>query len=101
MIAVPTSSMVRCAASRGDRPSRMLRSTFSTTRMASSTTIPIASTSPKRVSMFSEKPMPAMIRKVPIRETGIAAMGIRAVRQDCRKISTTSTTRIRASKRVS
>ena len=38
--------MLLIAASRGARPAAMLRSTFSTTTMASSTTMPIASTSP-------------------------------------------------------
>ena len=34
----------------------MLRSTFSTTTMASSTTMPMASTSPNRLSALIEKP---------------------------------------------
>src|SRR5437016_806282 len=38
--APPTSSMVLWAASEADMPERMLRSTFSTTTMASSTTMP-------------------------------------------------------------
>ena len=46
--APPTSSIVRCAASAGNMPARTLRSTFSTTTIASSTTIPTASTSPNR-----------------------------------------------------
>ena len=54
--AVPTSSMVWCEASFGDMPSARFRSTFSTTTMASSTTMPMASTRPNRVSMSSEKP---------------------------------------------
>src|SRR5439155_3283514 len=40
MTAPVTSSMARCAASRGPRPSAMWRSTFSTTTIASSTTMP-------------------------------------------------------------
>ena len=56
MTAVPTSSMVRCAAGLGASPAAMLRSTFSTTTIASSTTMPIASTRPNSVSMLSEKP---------------------------------------------
>ena len=40
--ALATSSMVRCVASRGLRPAAMFRSTFSTTTIASSTTMPIA-----------------------------------------------------------
>ncbi|MNU08524.1 hypothetical protein D3C72_2546060 [compost metagenome] len=54
--AAPTSSIVTCAASRGVMPRARFRSTFSTTTMASSTTMPIASTRPNKVSMLSEKP---------------------------------------------
>ena len=82
MTAVPTSSMVLWAASRGDMPSAMLRSTFSTTTMASSTTMPMASTMPNSVSVLIEKPSAAMTAKVPISETGIATIGMIAVRQD-------------------
>jgi hypothetical protein len=52
--APPTSSIVRWEASRGDIPARRLRSTFSTTTMASSTTMPIASTRPNSDSVLSE-----------------------------------------------
>ena len=62
----------------------MLRSTFSTTTMASSTTMPIASTMPNSVSVLSEKPSAAITAKVPISDTGIATIGMIAVRQDCR-----------------
>ena len=55
-----------CAASRGERPAAMLRSTFSTTTMASSTTMPIASTSPNSERLLSEKPNTAMKKNVPI-----------------------------------
>ncbi len=48
-----TSSMVRCEASRGLMPARMLRSTFSTTTMASSTTMPTDSTSANIASEVS------------------------------------------------
>ena len=95
--AVPTSSMVACAASRGVLPSAMLRSTFSTTTIASSTTMPIARIRPNRVSMFSEKPKAAITAKVAISETGIATTGMIAARQDCRKMKTTSTTSATAS----
>ena len=56
MTAVPTSSIVRCEARLGASPLAMLRSTFSTTTIASSTTMPIARTRPNSVSIFSEKP---------------------------------------------
>ena len=44
----------------------MWRSTFSTTTIASSTTMPIASTRPKSDSMLSEKPNAAIAANVPI-----------------------------------
>jgi len=52
--APPTSSMVRCAASFGESPARSCRSTFSTTTIASSTTMPMASTRPNSDRLFSE-----------------------------------------------
>ena len=54
--AAPTSSIVLRAASRGVRPASILRSTFSTTTIASSTTMPIASTRPNSDRLLSEKP---------------------------------------------
>ena len=50
----------------------MLRSTFSTTTIASSTTMPMASTSPNRVSVLIEKPKSSMNANVPTIETGTA-----------------------------
>ena len=47
----------------------MLRSTFSTTTIASSTTMPIASTSPNRVSRLIEKPSASMPVNVAISAT--------------------------------
>ena len=55
---------------------------FSTTTMASSTTMPIASTRPNRERLFSEKPKAAITAQDPIRETGMATIGITAARQD-------------------
>ena len=54
--ALPTSSIVLCAASAADMPERMLRSTFSTTTIASSTTIPTAKTKPKSERLLREMP---------------------------------------------
>src|SRR3546814_8338329 len=79
----------------------MLRSMFSTTTMASSTTMPMASTMPNNVSMLMEKPKAAMTAKVPMSETGIATIGISAVRQDCRKTRTTRTTSSRSEEHTS
>ena len=99
--AEPTSSMLLRAASRGERPAAILRSTFSTTTMASSTTMPMASTSPNSERLLSEKPNIAMKKKVPMSDTGMATMGMTAARQVCRNRITTSTTRTTASRMVS
>ena len=98
--APPTSSMVRCAASRGESPAAMLRSTFSTTTMASSTTIPTASTRPNSDRLLSERPKASSTVKVPTSEIGIATMGMIEARQVCRKRITTTTTRPMASMMV-
>ena len=70
----------------------MPRSTFSTTTMASSTTMPIASTRPKSDRLFRLNPNIAMKKKVPISDTGMAMSGIMAARQLCRNRITTPTT---------
>ena len=54
MIGPETSRIALTVASCGLRPASMLRSTFSTTTIASSTTMPIASTRPNSDSVFSE-----------------------------------------------
>ena len=98
--APPTSSIVRCAASRGVIPSSRLRSTSSTTTIASSTTMPIARTSPKSESVFSEKPNAWSTANVPMSDTGIATSGMTDARHDWRKRTTTTTTSTAASKMV-
>ncbi len=100
MIAGVTSSMAVYAASRGASPLSIQRSTFSTTTMASSTTMPMASTSPNSERLFREKPKTHITAKVPTSETGMANSGTMAARQLCRKTSTTSATRPTASKSV-
>src|SRR3954462_1889539 len=92
-----TSSIALRLASRGDRPSASQRSTFSTTTMASSTTIPIASTRPNSDRLLSENPRIAMTEKVPMSETGTATIGMIVARQFCRNTSTTINTRMNAS----
>jgi hypothetical protein len=72
--------------------SSMLRSTFSTTTIASSTTMPIASTSPNRVSVLIEKPSIHSTAKVPTIDTGTASSGMIEARQVCRNSTTTITT---------
>ena len=98
--AAPTSSMLLTAASCGESPASILRSTFSTTTMASSTTMPIARTRPNKDRLLSVKPNAAMKKNVPINDTGMATIGMIAARQVCRKRMTTSTTRMIASPMV-
>ena len=100
MIGPDTSRMAWWAAASGARPSAMLRSTFSTTTIASSTTMPIASTSPNRVSVLIEKPSKCSTAKVPTTDTGTAISGMIEARQVCRNRITTSTTSKVASSRV-
>ncbi|MNE34823.1 hypothetical protein D3C80_1285600 [compost metagenome] len=68
--------------------------------MASSTTMPMASTRPNSDRAFSEKPNMCMTAKVPISDTGTAASGMIEARQVCRNRITTSTTSTMASSRV-
>src|SRR6185436_6090030 len=98
MIGLVTSCIALIAASRAERCSvDMMRSTFSSTTIASSTTIPIASTMPNSVSILIEKPNICMAANVPINDTGTASIGMTVARQFCKKISTTKNTRIIAS----
>ncbi len=92
MIGPDTSCMALTVASCGFSPASMLRSTFSTTTMASSTTMPMASTRPKSVSVLIEKPSSSRNAKVPTIDTGTASSGMIEARQVCRKTMTTSTT---------
>ena len=101
-ISAPVSSFIAmCVASRAPiLRCSMMRSTFSTTTIASSTTIPMARTSPSSVSMLSEKPMISIKPKVPTSEIGTATIGINAVRQLCNERKTTRITRNSASNNV-
>ena len=74
--ALVISSMDLAVASRGDNPSSlMIRSTFSTTTIASSTRRPMAMTMANMVSMLMEKPKKLNMAKVPMRTTGTAMVG--------------------------
>ena len=77
--------------------SRITRSTFSTTTMASSTNRPIASTRPNIVSMLSVKPVAFRMANVPSSTTGTATVGMSVARQFCRKRNITTITRMIAS----
>src|SRR4030095_14086163 len=70
--------------------------TASTTTMASSTTMPIASTSPNSVSVLMEKPIAAKAPNVPMSEIGTTRIGITVARQLCRNRNTTNTTSTKA-----
>src|SRR5690606_12266619 len=88
-----TSSIARFAASLGDSlPLDRCRSTFSTTTIASSNTMPIAKTMPKSVSVLTENPSACMPANVPISEIGTATAGISVARQLWRKRKTTNMT---------
>ena len=77
-----TSCMALYVASLGVRPLAMFLSTFSTTTMASSTTIPMANTIPKSDRALIEKPKASNSAKVPMMDTGTAIKGMIAVRHD-------------------
>ena len=68
--------------------------------MASSTTMPIASTIANSVSVLIEKPNAHSPAKAPISDTGTAIIGISVARQLCRNRNTTSSTSSAASKIV-
>ena len=86
-------------ASRGDRSgsSSITRSTFSTTTMASSTTMPMASTSASSDTVLAEYPSTSSTAKVPIRLTGTAMIGISVARRLPRNTNTTTATSTNAS----
>ena len=69
--------------------------------MASSTTVPIASTRAKSVRMLSEKPAILTIAKVPSSDTIMEIEGMMVALKFCRKKNTTSTTRMMAMTSVS
>ena len=74
--------------------------TASTTTIASSTTMPIASTRPNIVSVLIEKPSSGKKMKVPISDTGTVSSGMMVARKLCRNTNTTRLTRMNASTRV-
>ena len=69
--------------------------------MASSTTSPMASTSPKSESVLTEKPSSGNTAKAPTSDTGTVRSGMSVARQLWRKTKTTSTTSAMASSSVS
>ena len=85
MIGPETSAMAVSVASIGFMAkSLILRSTFSTTTMASSTTNPIASTNPNNVRMLMEKSRSSIPINVPVKATTIAEQAIAVDLKLCR-----------------
>src|SRR4029453_16606928 len=85
MSEVPISSMALMVASLGGRwDLAIFRSTFSTTTIASSTTMPMASTMPNKVNKLMEKPRASIPANVPISETKIATVQMIVERKLCR-----------------
>ncbi len=60
--------------------------------IASSTTSPMASTIAKSDSRLIENPSTSIIMKAPIRDSGMATMGINTLRSEPRNANTTSIT---------
>ena len=81
-------------------PSSNFACTASTTTMESSTTVPITSTSAKRVIMLRLNPATKRNANVPTRDTMIEIVGMMVERRLWRKMNTTRITRRMASKRV-
>ena len=95
------SCMAFSVASRGESfPSSRIRVTFSTTTIASSTTMAIARTRPNSVNVFIEKPKRSITANVPISDTGIVRQGMRVALQFCKKRNMTNITNAVVSSRV-
>jgi hypothetical protein len=68
--------------------------------MASSTTMPIASTTPNKVERLIVKPSAAIPANVPMMVTGMVVAGTSVARQFCRNTRMTRSTRTPASMSV-
>jgi hypothetical protein len=101
MTAPVTSRMAAAAARKASFcPSRMCRSMFSITTMASSTTRPVASVMPNRVRVLMEKPSSFTKANVPMSDTGMVTAGMSVLRQSSRKTKMTRITSTMATARV-
>ena len=80
MTAKKTCRVPSTAAARAPRPCARLRLMFSSTTMASSTTMPVARTSASSVRMLIENPSIQIAATVPISATGIATLGTSVAR---------------------
>ena len=97
MIGPNSSSIALIAASWPFMPRSILCAAPSTTTMASSTTMPIASTIANRVDRLTVKPSAHMPAKAPMMVTGTVVAGTSIARQSCRKIRITISTSTAAS----
>ncbi len=95
------SFMALIVASRTGRPFSSQRSMFSSTTIASSTTMPMASTSPNSVSVLSVKPSSFITTKVPTSDTDMSITGKSRAFQSCRKSRMTRATKTTDSRSVS
>ena len=94
----PNSSFIAwMAASWPDMPRSIYLVTPSTMTMASSTTMPMASTMPNRVERLTVKPSAAMPAKAPMMVTGTVVAGTSVARKFCKKTRMTISTRMPAS----
>ena len=82
---------------RGSLPISTWRWQFSSTTMASSTTRPMASTSPSSVSTLTEKPIRKRKKNAPMSDTGMVTNGISVARTERRNTKITSITSSTAS----
>ncbi len=99
-IGANSSCIAAMLAWRGLLPRSMCWTVPSTTTMASSTTMPMASTTAKSVSRLMVKPIADMAAKEPMIVTGTVVAGTRVARQSCRNSTMTSSTSTPASNRV-
>ena len=95
------SFIVEIAASLDDMPASIFLETDSTTKIPSSTTKPVARTSPVRVRKLSVKPNNFKKKKVPTIATGIAKAGINTVRHFFKNNIRVTNTKITANPRAS
>ena len=95
-----SSAMASSAAPCGSAPSSIRPAMSSLTTMASSTTMPVASTSPNRIRLLRFDPLSRTTTRLPIRATGTAMPGISASRQRPRNSTSTTSTSTTASRSV-
>ena len=96
MIGPNNSPIALMAESWPDMPRSIYLVTPSTMTIASSTTMPIASTMPNKVDRLTVKPSAAMPAKAPMMVTGTVVAGTMVARKFCRNTRITISTRMPA-----